>query len=165
MNTHQFNDMEGLRIAAEMEKRGLEFYTRAAKVSKSKKTVELLKHLAEDERRHFLEFDKIYRHELEKYPDDTHPEYYSPEASAYLSAIAADVVFSGGLMALGRAEGFDSAQGILKYGIESEKDSILFYSGMMAQTQDEGMRLVFREIIFQEMGHLAELKVMLDELK
>lgn len=46
-----FTDLEGLRIAVEMEKRGEDFYRRSAKVSKSKETVSLLGRLADDEGR------------------------------------------------------------------------------------------------------------------
>ena len=40
---HLFSDVEGLRIAVEMERRGEDFYRRAAKVSRSQETVSLLK--------------------------------------------------------------------------------------------------------------------------
>ena len=54
--SHVFTDLEGLRIAVEMERRGEAFYRRAAKISKSPETVALLESLAEDEKRHNAEF-------------------------------------------------------------------------------------------------------------
>ena len=44
-----FTDLEGLRIAVDMEKRGEDFYRRAARVSKSPEMVALLNELAADE--------------------------------------------------------------------------------------------------------------------
>ena len=61
MNVHSFNDIEGLRIAAEMERRGGEYCRRAAKLSHSPEAVDMLLFLAEDEARHLAEFEKLAR--------------------------------------------------------------------------------------------------------
>ena len=45
---HTFSDLEGIRIAIEMERRGESFYRRAAKVSRSAETIALLNALAGD---------------------------------------------------------------------------------------------------------------------
>ena len=60
-----FTDLEGLRIAVEMEKRGEDFYRRSAKVSKSKETVSLLGRLADDEVVHAREFERLYDRALQ----------------------------------------------------------------------------------------------------
>ena len=67
-------------------------------------------------------------------------------------------------MALGAKHGFDSPQAILEGAIESEKDSILFYSALASATQDENSRVVFREIERQERGHLNQLTQMLSRM-
>lgn len=108
MNVHSFNDIEGLRIAAEMERRGGEYYRRAAKLSHSPEAVDMLLFLAEDEARHLAEFEKLARRVAQERPDA--PEY-DADTNAYLSAIAAEIVFPGGLMALGAKHGFDSRRG------------------------------------------------------
>ena len=102
MNVHSFNDIEGLRIAAEMERRGGEYYRRAAKLSHSPEAVDMLLFLAEDEARHLAEFEKLARRVAQERPDA--PEY-DADTNAYLSAIAAEIVFPGGLMALGAKPG------------------------------------------------------------
>ena len=161
MNVHSFNDIEGLRIAAEMERRGGEYYRRAAKLSHSPEAVDMLLFLAEDEARHLAEFEKLARRVAQERP--AAPEY-DADTNAYLSAIAAEIVFPGGLMALGAKHGFDSPQAILEGAIESEKDSILFYSALASATQDENSRVVFREIERQERGHLNQLTQMLSRI-
>ena len=95
-----FTDLEGLRIAVDMEKRGEDFYRRAARVSKSPEMVALLNELAADEVGHAREFQRLADRAAGE-----EGEAYDAETSAYLSAIAADIAFPGGLMAL-RGTGF-----------------------------------------------------------
>jgi len=122
--THQFSDAEGLRIAVEMERRGEDFYRRAAKVSRSQETVSLLNSLADDEVIHNREFRKLYERACASASDRV-TECYDEETCAYLSALAADIVFPGGLMSL-RQVGFENPQAVLETAIGSEKDSVLF---------------------------------------
>lgn len=151
---HIFSDLEGLRIAIEMERRGESFYLRAARVSRDQETIDMLKSLAADEQRHRAEFERLYKDEEESGMSD---KAYDDETNAYLTAIAADVVFPKGLMAL-KDEGFENPAAVLNYAIASEKDSILFYSELMNLTPDAHARGVFAEIIRQERGHMARLQ-------
>ena len=151
---HVFSDLEGIRIAIEMERRGESFYRRAAKVSKCADTVQMLLSLANDEMHHKAEFERLYKAESEAGMSD---KAYDDETNAYLTAIAAEVVFPKGLMAL-KDEGFENPQAVLQHAIASEKDSILFYSEMQARTSDEHASDVFAEIIRQERGHLFRLQ-------
>lgn len=157
MLIHAFNDREGLRIAMEMERRGEDFYRRSARISKNPKTVSALEQLANDERLHFAEFERLLK------GVEFSCEAYDQETNAYLSAIAADVVFSEGLMALKR-QGFDSPQGALIEAIQSEKDSVLFYSELAEKASDEKARQIFSEIIRQEKGHMRILQMRLENI-
>ena len=151
---HVFSDLEGIRIAIEMERRGESFYRRAAKVSRSEDTIQMLLSLAADEMHHKAEFERLYKAESERGMSD---KAYDDETNAYLTAIAAEVVFPGGLMAL-KDEGFENPEAVLLHAIASEKDSILFYSEMQERTGDERAKEVFGEIIRQERGHLFRLQ-------
>lgn len=150
---HVFNDLEGLRIAAEMERRGEAFYRSAARVSKSREAIELLNALAEDERVHLAEFNRLYEEAAQR--QDVY-DPYSDEANAYLTAVAADIVFPGGLMAL-RHDGFDSPQAVLNHAIASEKDSILFYTELAERSADPKSAQTFHEIARQERAHMQRL--------
>ena len=151
---HVFSDLEGIRIAIEMERRGESFYRRAAKVSKSEDTVQMLLSLAADEMHHKAEFERLYKAESEAGMSD---KAYDDETNAYLTAIAAEVVFPRGLMAL-KDEGFENPEAVLMHAIASEKDSVLFYSEMQEHTHDDHAKEVFGEIIRQEKGHLFRLQ-------
>lgn len=155
---HIFSDLEGIRIAVEMEKRGESFYRRAARISKDAKTVSMLIALAGDEQRHQAEFERLYRAAAEAGMSD---QAYDDETNAYLTAIAAEVVFPRGLMGLKDA-GFENPEGVLKHAIASEKDSILFYTEMQNRTPDQQAAAIFAEIIRQERGHMFRLQRQLE---
>ena len=155
MMHHVFSDVEGLRIAIEMERRGEDFYRRAAKVSRNAETVSLLNALANDEVIHGREFTRLYDAACARVSDRAE-ENYDEETCVYLSAIAADLVFPGGLMAL-RQVGFEDPRAVLTTAINSGKDSILFYTELAAHSRDEEARKTFEEITRQERGHLARL--------
>ena len=152
---HVFSDVEGLRIAVEMERRGEDFYRRAARVSRSQETVNLLNSLADDEVIHGREFTRLYNLACER-SGECAEEPYADETCVYLSAIAADIVFPGGLMSL-RQVGFENPAAVLKNAIASEKDSILFYTELAGCAKDAQARATFLEIARQERGHLALL--------
>ena len=157
---HVFSDLEGIRIAIEMERRGESFYRRAARVSKCEDTVKMLLSLAADEMHHKAEFERLYKQESEAGMSD---KAYDDETNAYLTAIAAEVVFPRGLMAL-KDEGFENPEAVLLHAIASEKDSVLFYSEMQMHTSDAHAKDVFGEIIRQERGHLFRLQRQLELL-
>ncbi len=161
MQIHPFSDLEGLRIAIEMERRGGEFYRRAAKVSKDPQTARLLNELAQEETGHELDFQALSAREKDFHWEEGSEPSYDEETSAYLSAIAAEVVFPGGLMALSGENALQSPEAILKVSIQSEKDSILFYSELSALCRDEHAKTVFEDIVKQERRHLATLQRML----
>lgn len=150
---HDFNDLEGLRIAIEMEKRGEAFYRKAARVSSKREVQDMLKSLAEDEVAHGAEFTRLYNEALERREQAAS---YGDETNAYLSAIAADIVFPGGLMAL-RRDGFDDIAAVLEYAIGSEKDSILFYMELSRLGANPGARETFLAIADQERAHMRRL--------
>lgn len=156
MAVYSFNDLEGLRIAMEMERRGGDFYRRAARISKNPQAVQLLSALADEEQEHLRQFSQLYEQRL--VCADAQDDQYEGETASYLSAVAADVVFSGGLMQLGAEGGFESPSAILIHAMQSEKDSILFYTEMIAQAHDEQARRVFSQIVTQEKQHLGRLR-------
>ena len=157
---HAFSDLEGLRIAIEMERRGETFYRRAAKISRSADTVALLTALAGDEQEHAGRFQALYEEECTR-DMRACEEAYDPEVSAYLSAIAADIIFPGGLMAL-RHSGFESPEAVVHAAIQSEKDSILFYTELANCARDEHARSIFLEIARQEREHMLRLQRILN---
>ncbi len=157
MTIHSFNDAEALRIAIEMETRGEAFYTKAARISRNPETVRVFEQLAADETIHRAEFEKLVA------KANLSEIAYDQETNAYLNAIAADVVFSDGLMAL-RTTGFETPEGALMEAIRSEKDSVMFYSELAERASDKEAAKIFEEIIFQEKAHLRTLQLRLAKI-
>ncbi len=63
-----------------------------------------------------------------------------------------------------REEGFESPEAVLKYAIDSEKDSILFYTEIQNHTKDAHAQEIFAEIVHQERAHLYRLQRRLAQL-
>ena len=150
-----FNGSEAANIAVEMERRGESFYLSCAKITKNAEAAAVYERLAADERAHAQEFIRL-RERLGNEP-------FSEEAGAYLSAIAADIVFPGGLMAVA-ADGFDTPEGAVREAMRSEKDSIMFYTGLKALTKDESAVKTLDDIIKQEQSHLLILSRRLEKI-
>lgn len=161
MQVLDFNDLEGIRIAVEMERRGRDFYEMAARVSKNSGMKEMLQKLKGEEIVHMQQFGRLYEREQER-ADQVRP--YSHETSAYLTALAADIVFSDGLVAVGVKGGFENPSVILEEAIGSEQDSIDFYSTLARETEDPRAREIFEEIIAQEKSHQVRLRAQLDRI-
>lgn len=160
MQTHIFNDLEGIRIAVEMERRGRDFYGAAARLSHGEEMKALLNALRLEEDAHMGQFQRLYERERARASGG---QVYSAETSAYLTAVAADVVFSEGLVAVGVKGGFQEPQVMLAEGIRSEQQSIDFYRALSEAARDERTAAIFREILEQEQMHLERLKNQLEK--
>ena len=158
MSAHPFSDVEGLRVAMEMERRGGAFYRRAARILADASLRALLTDMAGEEARHLAEFEHLYERARAAGAD----EPYSAEMCAYLSALAADIVFPGGLAEL-VAEA--SPESILRTSIRSEEESIAFYEGMSRAARSQTARARFVDIADTERAHLAGLRARLERIQ
>ena len=87
------------------------------------------------------------------------------ESAAFLSALASEVVFPGGVMASMMNRKIDTIPDLLLYAISTEKDSILFYMELVQNTKVPENIPVFQQIIQEEKRHLFDLQRMLEETK
>ena len=83
------------------------------------------------------------------------------EDGALLSAQAADVLFSGGLVEMQRAGAFDSPRALLAFAAKEEQGAIDKYSAFAAQAMGDAAR-AFSDIANEEKKHLLSLNAMLD---
>ena len=157
MSARPFSDLEGLRVAMAMEKRGGEFYRRAARILSDPALRALLLDMAEEETYHLAEFESLYA--LAQVEGDSP---YDEETSAYLSALAGDIVFSGGLSELVARP---DPQSILAASIRSEEESIAFYDGMRRCARDARARERFAVIADTERAHLAGLMARREQIE
>jgi rubrerythrin len=163
MVVHQFSDREALRIAAEIERKGERFYRMAQGVAKDGPAYNLMEMLRQQEQAHAQRFEGMLERLTSQ--DEEEDVAYDMETNAFLSAIAAEVVFPGGVLASLMNRRLETVRDILLYAISSEKDSLLFYMEMLLETKDESFAQVFREIISEEKKHLYDLQRLLEKAK
>jgi rubrerythrin len=151
-----FNAGEILEIAQQIERNGARFYRLAAQGADKPDERELFLELATMEDEHEGVFAAM-KNEL----SDTEwvSNTFDPhgEGAAYLRAMAGDHVFGLKMDQNDLLEQLGSTQGILRKAIELEKDSIIFYVGMMDMVPERLGRDKVNHIIKEEMGHIVTL--------
>ena len=157
MLVHEFSDREALRIAEEIERKGERFYRMALGVARGGPAQALMEMLRAQEEMHAARFAQM-RATL---PEDEE-ETYDAEANAFLSAIAAEVVFPGGVLASLMNRRLETVRDVLLYAISSEKDSLLFYMEMLLKTKNEACKRTLTAIIEEEKKHLYDLQQLLE---
>ena len=160
MLIHPFTNKEALRIAVEIEKKGERFYRMAQKIV-SPDAGRLMEVMGNQEKLHAGKFqqmlDALINMEEVALPFDD-------ETSAYLSMIASEVVFPGGVLASMMNHKLETAKDAILMAIGSEKDSILFYMQLMLETKNEEYKSVFSSIITEEKRHLRELNELIETM-
>ena len=156
-----FNDMEALKISHDIELRGADIYARALRIARRADVREMLDKLRRDELEHAALFEQLSSEVLS---DAEEYENYSSEAAMFLSAFAAEIAFPGGLMKLAGDRGLDDPRVVLEEAIQGEKNSILFYSEVIAASHNDKLKKCLSDIVQEERGHLMGLMMQLQDI-
>ncbi|MCX8015111.1 MAG: ferritin family protein [candidate division WOR-3 bacterium] len=151
-----YSPIEVIEMAMKIEERGNEFYLSAGKKVKSKPLKELFVFLANEELKHHKTFKGLYNlinQEAQSLP------YNWDEASRYLQAITDSKFFLSESAPMSYLARVKTAESLLKYAIEFEKATLLFYYEIKNLVKDEHRPLVDK-IISQEKQHIEKLSVM-----
>lgn len=146
------NQGEALSVAIAMERRAIRTYERALLLTGDAAVRQGIEEILRDERRHLRRFTEMW--------DKT---VSSPEQQVLLQAMAADVLFPGGVSEMAREDALTTLGGLYRYAMESEANAVETYTGF-AEKCDGQARAAFMEIVREEAGHLAELKKKVDAL-
>jgi len=156
-----FNIDEIFEIAEQIERNGAEFYREAAKKAPDQAMQKMFTDLALMEDGHL----KIF-HDMRKKlgPEDKEQEAFDPdsEAALYLQAMADNHGTEGRINLKTKLTGKESTKDVLKIAVDAERNSIVFYTilkGLVSDRKDS-----VEEIITEEIGHLAVLKMYLAKL-
>lgn len=164
MELKYFNDLEGLRIALEMEVEGRNFYQQASEKVTKPEHKALLLILKNEEVAHYETFSQIYN-QIKEAKQAVVDEYlFDPESSRYLTILVEDYIFPKKDKAKPQIAEFTSMEAILKSAIEAEKNSILFYDELASQSKYEDAKNVFLRLKAEEQTHVVKLTAMLKEL-
>ncbi len=151
-----FNAGEILEMAQQIERNGARFYRLAAQGADEPDERELFLNLATMEDEHEEIFATMKRElsatEWESTTFDPHGE-----GAAYLKAMADGHVFDPQVDPADLFDGLEGPEDILRKAIELEKDSIVFYVGIMDMVPEKLGRDKVGHIIKEEMRHIVTL--------
>ncbi len=155
------NDDEAFKVAINLEREGLKFYTGVAKNTKDEKRRRVFLKLAEDEKVHLELFKKLD----EESPSGPvgRPKEIDDEILTYLNSLIDTGVFK---RAKERPRDLKSLKDVdaLQVGIQAEKDSILFYQEAHKNSVTPSGKKAFKRLIGEEKKHLIILTERLREL-
>lgn len=176
-----FSDLEGLRIAIDIEKNGFEFYQKAYERTSNLEHKLLLGFLMQEESNHAAQFQAIYE-KLKQNKTASDGEYlYDAEVSRYLQVLVEALIFpqnnpfadnpelANGVLESGwqrqtpgeNATDKVSLSTILRIALQAEKDSILFYDEMVKNARFPEAKQIFATFKAEEQGHVEKIQAMI----
>jgi rubrerythrin len=153
-----FSGQEIVEMAVGIERNGYAFYDETLKMAKSVKVKELLTYLRDEENDHAKTFQRLYG----LLSPDAGP-YGDEEALRYMKALADSRVFSDTNELMAQARNAKDEQTILRLAVGFEKESLLFFYGMLEWVEANEKKVVW-EMIEEEKTHLEKLLQMLKAL-
>ncbi len=154
----KLNDYEAFRVGINLEKQGIEFYTKYADVVKNTDTRTTMLKLAEDEKEHLQLFEELSKEVGDEYKGQ--PLINDELIRGYLATLIDADVFS---EAPPEVEGMNEEEA-LKFAMNAEKDSILFYYDAYKYSTNKSGREAFGRLINEEQKHFMLLKDMVDKI-
>jgi Fur family ferric uptake transcriptional regulator len=140
---------DALRIAIATERSGLEFYSRAARITTDPRGKRIFHELAEEEKHHLGTLEERYRKLLEKDPRlEARPTFLFFKG-------AANGLFAAGADQL-RRDGVDDLEA-LRIGIRCERGSHRFFKRYGERFEDSEGKQIFLEFAEEERQHLELL--------
>lgn len=137
---------DALRIAIATERSGLEFYTRAARLTKDARGRRVFEKLAEEEKHHLATLEARYRQLLAQDPQlDSRPTFLFFKG-------AANGLFAAGTDQLARG-GVNDRQALM-IGIRCERGSHKFFKRYGERFEDSEGKQIFLEFADEERQHL-----------
>jgi len=145
-----FNAIEVFEIAERIERNSVKFYRRAAEILSNQDLSEILLSLAEFEKEHEETFANMRKQISNKEWDliTFDPEN---EMTLYLRTIADSHIFDLKKDPGEQLKDKETAEDILRYAIEAEKNSIIFYLGLKNFVPAKAGKDKVDEIIKEEM--------------
>ena len=151
------NDLEGLRIAMDIEGRGYHFYQGAYDRFKDAKVRAIFKMLRDEEEVHLDTFTRYFE-EIGATKEAHETEYlFDPEVSGYLTVLAENRVFPAQEDAAAVLERIDDPKGVLQLALEAEKNSVLFYAELVECSKFEKARIIFEKLKKEEQAHVVKI--------
>ena len=146
------NEGQALCVAVEMERRAIRVYERALMLASDPAVIAGIQEILEDEREHLRRFSEMRAE---------HPVPVEEE-KLLISSMAAEVLFTGGVMEMKREQALTTLKGLYRYAADSEAGAVETYGSFAAKCADARVHDVFMSIVHEESQHLT---VLLDKLE
>lgn len=162
-----FSDLEALKMAIGIERRGERFYILSAEKieQRDKDAANMLKQLASDEAEHAKVFQELYDSAFEVKDDFDDTYLFESEVVAYFNSMVKNLIFPSDEEQDNILDGIEDVEDVLKLGIQAEKDSILFYTEMIIHSKYVEAKNAFRKLLKEEKKHLRDLTERLEEYR
>lgn len=148
------NEQQALCIAVEMERRAIRIYERALMITEDELVRASIEDILKDEREHLRRFSAM----KDACPMD------AAEERMLIQAMAAEMLFPGGVMEMERSQGLKTIKGLYTFAAESEQDAVEKYAAFAGKCGNERVQEAFLAIAREEAGHLVELKEKLEAM-
>ena len=148
------NEQQALCVAVEMERRAIRVYERALMLVNDPQVRAGIQDILADEKQHLRRFAAM---------KDARPMAEADERML-TQAMAAEMLFPGGVMEMERAKGLDTLKGLYAFAAESEQDAVENYMAFAEKCADPAIAEAFTAIASEETIHLAELQKKLESL-
>lgn len=145
---------QALSVAIEMEKRAIRTYERALMIVKDAEVAAGIQKILADEKEHLRRFYSLRNMGMAVDAEDR----------ILSEAMAADALFSGGVMEMARRQGLESVKDLYIFAADSEKAAVENYTAFAGKCTDEDVKRAFMTIAAEESGHLTTLNRELEKL-
>ena len=142
------NEGQALCVAVEMERRAIRVYERALMLAQDAQVRAGIEEILADERRHLQRFSAMRECRM---VDEA-------EERLLISSMAAEVLFTGGVMEMKREQALTTLRGLYQYAADSEADAVRTYADFAKKCADPAVHDVFMDIVREESSHLVELR-------
>ncbi len=149
------NEGQALCVAVEMERRAIRVYERALLLAKDPAVIEGIQEILADEKEHLKRFSAMKA-------DHPVPE---EEERLLISSMAAEVLFTGGVMEMKREQALQTLIGLYRYAADSEAGAVETYGSFAEKCADERVKETFMAIVREESEHLTVLLDKLEKMK
>jgi rubrerythrin len=150
-----FSDVEAAKIACNIERNGLAFYTAVAAKAEDANVRRVFEQLAADEKAHVAVFEELQQKLLDEPRKDGYLD--SDELDAYMARLVETHVFADDSIVARLAEQVSSDIEALGVGMRAERDTMLFYHELLGFTDSAAARKAIERIIEEERQHLVQL--------
>ena len=151
-----FNAGEVFQTAIEIEKNGLNFYTKARDAVSDSEIAKLFASLAKEEVEHKKSFEAILAdlpQEL-KNPTVSDPDQ---ELELYIRALADQHIFGPGANPVIGPTTLATVEDALKFALQFEKDSVVFYLGLQETTCEGRGKDLVGLLVKEELQHVRRI--------